>query len=210
MNTTNLIVEFLVIGIQVAIWISLLVLIFIGTDWLEFGKVKELGTAIIALLIAISYPIGIFVDNLADRILKNKDKKIRNKFINDEDKSIFRVRTLAGENSPLAELFSYQRMRIRISRSSFLNFSLISFMLPILFIVQFQKYFGSNLIWACLLTLIIGGLFTYLAYWTWKDVSKRYYRRYPEAEKLLIEKGLLNLKLQKTLPVRASKESGKK
>ncbi len=200
MNTTNLIVEFLVIGIQVAGWISLLILILTGTNWLEIGKVKEFVPAIIGLLIAISYPIGIFVDNFADYILGKKDKKIRNEFIKDKDKSILRVRTLAGENSPLAELFNYQRMRIRISRSSFINFLIISILLPIFFIVQLQKYFGSNLIWVCLLTLTIGVGFTYLAYWTWRDVSKCYYRRYPEAERLLKEKGLLSRKHHRLKP----------
>ncbi|HMS41321.1 MAG TPA: hypothetical protein PKE69_13910 [Pyrinomonadaceae bacterium] len=198
MNTTNLIVEFLVIGIQVAVWISLLILTFTGTNWLEFGKVKEFSTIIVGLLIAISYPIGVFVDNFADRILKKKDKKIRNEFIKDENKSILRVRTLAGENSPLDQLFNYQRMRIRISRSSFLNFLIISLMLPIFFIIQLPKYFGSNLVWVCLLTSAIGIGFTYLAYWTWKDVSKRYYRRYPEAEELLKERGLLKVSKDKS------------
>lgn len=194
MSTTNLIVEFLVIGIQVAIWISLSVLIFTGTDWLEFNKIKELGTAIIALLIAISYPIGIFVDNLADFFLSKEDKKMRNEFISDEDKSILRIRTLAGENSPVAELFSYQRMRIRISRSSFLNFLIITILLPILLLVRFGNYFGGSNSWLIILILAVSITFTFLAYWTWKDVTKKYYQRHSEAERILFKKASLTQK----------------
>src|SRR3954462_277360 len=137
MNTTDLIVEFLVIGIQVALWIALIFLLISGIDWLSAQNIKDFGAVIVALLIPISYPIGIFNDNFSDFLLKRWDNKYRAEFIKDESSSISRVRTLLNGDSPLSKLFEYQRMRIRISRSSSLNFSIIGVLLPIFIFKSF-------------------------------------------------------------------------
>lgn len=69
MNTTNLIVEFLIIGIQTSSWIILLLIVINGSDWLSWEKIKDIGTPIIGLILSISYPLGVIVDNFADILL---------------------------------------------------------------------------------------------------------------------------------------------
>jgi membrane protease YdiL (CAAX protease family) len=187
MNTTNLIVEFLVTGFQVAFWVILIFLIVFGVDWLTFEKSKDLGIPLIALLIPVAYPIGIFVDNLADFIFRKEDTKIRTKFITDKSNSITRVRTLSGADSPLTKLLEYQKMRIRISRSTFINFMIITLLIPPFIILKLEKILGDKTYVVFFTFFALSIAIVFLAFWTWKDITLRYYERIKKANALIAE-----------------------
>ncbi|HEX8163995.1 MAG TPA: hypothetical protein VF538_19145 [Pyrinomonadaceae bacterium] len=64
MSTTALIVEMVIVGFQALIWMSLIVLIVFGHDWIDISKLKDWATLISLGLIAISYTIGIIFNSL--------------------------------------------------------------------------------------------------------------------------------------------------
>ena len=126
MSTTDLLIEHLITGIQTAIWIILLSLTFSGIDetLMEFLKANE--TLVLFLTMALIYPLGIFVDNLSDKLLDWKDKQIRDKEFKDKvpkDLSVSKV-LLYAQDDKLSDFYAYIRMRIRISRSTFVNFGI--------------------------------------------------------------------------------------
>lgn len=188
MNTTNLIVEFLVIGIQVALWMTMLFLMIFGVNSFQAAKVENSGTLITAALIAVSYPIGIVIDNLADLLLKWKDYEIRrSENITDESQAIIRVRMFAEGDSLLAKQLEYQRTRIRLSRSTFINFILISLLSP--YLVYFRLNNDNVLLKNP--DCVAGFLFIFSAfialgsYITWQDITRKYYKRFCEADQYL-------------------------
>ncbi len=69
MNTTLLFVDLLISGVQVGIWLCLLVASFVGFDPAALKELKGWEVAIAAALLPILYPAGVFVDNLADDLL---------------------------------------------------------------------------------------------------------------------------------------------
>ena len=63
MGTTSLIVEMVIIGFQVLVWMVLIVLIVFGYDWVDFQKLKDWATILSVILIGASYTLGIVFDS---------------------------------------------------------------------------------------------------------------------------------------------------
>src|SRR3954466_1712965 len=125
MSTTALFVDLLIIGIQVATWLILLIFTVFDYRWFSLEYIKGSETAIAVMLLPMFYPIGIFIDNLADYVLHSWRDDIRKKSGLDEDQTITKLLTTLKDDK-LSEYFDYVRIRIRISRSSALNFMLIT------------------------------------------------------------------------------------
>lgn len=64
MGTTSLLVEIVIIGFQVLVWISLTVLTICGYKWIDLSSLKDWSAAIAVGLIAVSYTLGLIFDNL--------------------------------------------------------------------------------------------------------------------------------------------------
>lgn len=77
MKTTQIIIEHLIAGIQMLIWLSLLVFSVTGIEWLSIANLGINEPAAVAIAVAFVYPFGIIIDNFADLLLKRKEKKIR-------------------------------------------------------------------------------------------------------------------------------------
>ncbi len=114
MSTTALVAELLVIGVGAAIWLVLIVLTFLGFDWVEL---EDLSKAIgLIPAVAVVYLLGIVVDRVADKLFKPWSDKIRLR----QFSTIEAFQTARGEvyeRSPLRGLFEYSRSRLRICRS---------------------------------------------------------------------------------------------
>lgn len=186
MNTTNIIVEFLVIGIQVALWLAILILIIFGINFIECIDLKESATLVTAALVAVSYPIGIVVDNLADLFLKREDDEIRKKVNIDENSDAMTyVRISVTGDSLMGKLLEYQRMRIRLSRSTFLNFILIGILSPLFVVIRLNNILLENTSLAAGFLFIFCALIAIGAYITWQDTTRKYYKRFSEAEGII-------------------------
>jgi hypothetical protein len=68
MSTTALIVEIVIIGLQVLVWVYLVILLIFGRAWLDLSEFKEWTTIISLALVATSYTIGIIFNSLIGAI----------------------------------------------------------------------------------------------------------------------------------------------
>jgi ABC-type multidrug transport system fused ATPase/permease subunit len=167
MSTTLLMIEYLLTGILTACAI-LLGLHAFGLDlsWLRDPPIKsDLLIALVAC--AIVYPLGIFTDELADRLSKPWTDKLRENANLQLTQSVQSL--LAGADAVFARaLFDHKRSRIRIARSTALNLLLLvvvgSFALP------------KKLNWADTLALeLVLILLAGFACWTWHALQKSWF-----------------------------------
>ena len=186
MSTTSLIIEFLIIGIQVAIWLILMFLSIFGVDWFVFEKIKGFEIIIAALALPIVYPIGIFVDNLADSLLDKWNWKIRGEYIPEKSQSVIKLLVIA-KNEWLAAIFEYSRTRIRISRSTALNFLIITVILPTFIITRLDSLFGTYTWWVAALGFTTCALIMIFALWSWQHITHTLWRRLKYAYELFPE-----------------------
>ena len=88
LSTTELLVEHIISGILSLIWIFAIVLCFIDIEWSVIEIVKDYWAISAIIVTSISYPIGIGVDTVADRLLSGWDKKIKAKYYTDKSISV--------------------------------------------------------------------------------------------------------------------------
>lgn len=180
MKTTQIILEHLIAGIQASTWIVLVILTLFGFDWIDLEINQFQNTIAIAILLSFVYPFGIIVDNLADSLLKGREKKIRAS-IPGGGQSMRGLLTKTQDQG-LEEYFDYLRMRIRICRSAFLNIILITISLLLFTVIRLSSHLKVSLSAAIFSELIIGVALTTIAYYSWflltksfgKKISKRY------------------------------------
>jgi hypothetical protein len=175
MSTTAVLVEHLLSGVQAMVWFTLLTLSIFGFDWINPEKFKGFETAISFASLALIYPLGVFMDNLSDTLLAKRIKKLKLKHIKNEKLNIGNV--LDKASGPLSEYFTYTRMRIRVSRVTFLNFILITITLVTFTITRLNSILrestGSIIFWE-----IVTGLFVSLfAFWNWNVITNNYYEK---------------------------------
>jgi len=80
MNTTNLFVELVIIGIGAGVWLLLTLLCVFGYSWIPLEKIMTLPALIPTL--ALLYVLGIVVDRMADFAFQCWDKNLRQKHFN--------------------------------------------------------------------------------------------------------------------------------
>ena len=176
MSTTSLFVDLLISGIQVAMWLCLLVGCILGADPSVIGKIREWDTVLAILLLPVVYPVGIFIDNLADDLLGPISRRIRRRFLLDETSTVMK---LLSENKDdfLSRYFDYVRTRIRISRSSALNFALITLVGEFFIWLRWQPAFGGTRgVWMCMIASL-GGLLTALAIFSWYRITTTFSKK---------------------------------
>ncbi len=78
MSTTSVIIEHLICGIQSLIWIIFTVLTLTGFHWIDLEIFSKYVSQITLIALSIAYPLGIFIDEVADLLLGKRNKKIRN------------------------------------------------------------------------------------------------------------------------------------
>lgn len=78
MSTTEVLFEHLLGGIQAIIWVSLIILSALGIEWIDFENIKNFNYAFSLVALAFVYPLGVFMDNLSDKLLSRCEKKNKN------------------------------------------------------------------------------------------------------------------------------------
>ena len=175
MNTTNLFVELIVIGIGAATWIALFVFSFFGIGWVTSLETLFSFTVLIPAL-SVVYVLGIITDRIADFCFeKMRGNTLRSKWfqnIND----YYRSRRLVYTGSErLGDLLEYGRSRMRICRGWALNAVLILVSFNLFMSVQTPQIQNKPLLWlAASLTL---ALFAGGSYFAWLNLTVAEYRK---------------------------------
>ena len=184
MKTTQIILEHLIAGIQASTWIVLIILTLFGFDWIDLEVSQFQNTIGLAILLSFVYPFGIIVDNLADSLLKGREKRIRASITGGSQS--MRGLLTKTQDQGLEEYFDYLRMRIRICRSAFLNIILITISLLLFTIIRLAGHLKISLVAVIFSELIIGILLTGIAYYSWRlltqSFGKKIAKRYSELE----------------------------
>ncbi len=167
METTQLYIELIIIGLEGFIWMCTFLVDILG------NKATSVLTKILdnfsssLFLIGILYVIGVLVDRFADFVFQKKENAIRN------------VSGLRAKSSILvwkkygAEKYAeYSRTRVRILRASILNLPMIS----ISFILYTMKYLDKFYMLVIYIS-ILGTLFTYISWRSYNLSLKKYYEK---------------------------------
>ena len=176
LSTTELLVEHIISGILSLVWLSGIFFCFIDFDWSQFSITKEYWIILTLFITAIAYPVGIFVDTLADKILSRQDLSIKRKYYTNPTINILHMIKRANDSN-ITSYFTYNRFKSRIARSSFLNFLLISIIFPIF--LSFN-YTGVGISKPFTLGIVIVLIFLLLAassLYVWKETSYTIHKR---------------------------------
>jgi len=185
MNTTDLFVELVIIGVGVITWIIFLLLAVFGCEGIDsLNDTMALAGAIPFL--ALIYVFGIVFDRLADTLFgRYWGHVLRNRFF-ESDLAYFEARQtiyLHAEHS--GRQLEYGRSRLRICRSSAINFVLIALTsfpfgwacVPLAFVVKFVVV--SVLFW---------GLSAIATWLVWYKLTVSEYKKVKEQAEYLSRK----------------------
>jgi len=179
MSTTALFVDFLIIGVQAGVWLAMLVLTIIGYNPINPTDIKGWETIVSVISLAFVYPLGLLVDQSADRLLLGKTKRLRAKILGNQTITILEL-LLKAKDTRLTGYFDYLRIRIRISRSTMLNFTFAAIIAPTYLMIRNPLNMEQVGLYAALVG--IGCLLiARFAYTTWHQVSEQNFTRLIEA-----------------------------
>ena len=185
MSTTALIIEYLVIGIQAILWLASIILLFFGSDWFNIEKIKGFETIGSFLILPILYAIGMFIDTVSDRILEAWTLSIKKKCLQDKSHSVIHL-LLKSKDEWLSSYIDYNRGKLRVLRSSALNFLLISTSLPIATGLRLQGLLGNHTRFVVGFEVLLGAALTGLAIWSWKKITYTFYEHMKTAYDALL------------------------
>jgi len=186
MTTTNVFAELLIIGVETLAWIALLILCLFGYDWIDFSIFNNLAIAI--PLAAFTYVLGIIMDRVSDTLLAGADHAIRQKVLGERAAQSFaslRIYILA-QSPHLSTDLDYLRSRLRIMRSSMINFGLLA-ILAAVFILSRLPIPPPTRYFVAATTFLLGVLLASLSHYAWRASSITYYLRLQTAFALLPE-----------------------
>jgi hypothetical protein len=176
MSTTSLFVDLLIIGIQVAVWLLLLFLSLFGIHWIDLDKVKGWEATIGVLLLPLVYPVGVFVDHLADSLLTRWRERIRAKHLKGEPRTVMDL-LMPAKDDKLSAYYDYLRIRIRISRSSAFNFAMIAVLFPIFAVVRLGSVAGVSSGFVAVAVALASAAVAGLALYTWVGLTHGFYEK---------------------------------
>ena len=184
MTTTNVFAELLIIGIETLGWIALLILSLFGYAWIDFSIFNNLVIAI--PLAAAAYVLGIMMDRVSDVLLAGADHKIRKNVLGERVAQSFpQLRIYILAKSPfLSTDLDYLRSRLRIMRSSIVNFGLLA-ITAAAFILSRAPVSVNTKFSAAATAFLAGVIFASLSFYAWRASSITYYLRLQTAFALL-------------------------
>lgn len=189
MTTTVLFIEHLITGLQSFIWLLLLTFSITGYSWFRFDLFKGFELFISFIALAIIYPIGIFIDNIADDLFKKWSLKIRDKIMSKEKveyESLTVMKILYHSNDDfLKNYLGYIRTRIRISRSTALNFLIITILSVIFTITRLNNLKVINLWGLIIIEIFIGLLIVMISTISWYRITQVFAKQIAHAYKMI-------------------------
>ena len=180
MQTTNLFVELLLIGLGAAIWVLLLGNVFgVGlADLQQLSGKNEIAWT--AMAIGFLYILGILTDRFADHLMDKRNRKLLNQVYGDDYDQLVKDRAfLFKESSPLVDNMAYGRSRMRICRGWILN------LLPILILGNIHIIVGGNPFLKILFFNIFGLLLWYGFFFAWEKLTLKEYGKIKKISQIL-------------------------
>ena len=177
MNTTNLFVELIVIGVGAAIWLALFALSVFGYTWVPIERLLSPAAAV--FILAVIYVIGIISDRLADTVFEWVWRDdLRGAYFKDNSEYYNARRSILTHSERLSDLLEYGRSRLRICRGWALNAILIAIALNTFLWTKLSSrpatwsisIFGS-------ISLVV---FALAAWFAWKKLVENEYRKIKE------------------------------
>lgn len=122
MATTNLIVDYLIIGVSSLAWMLPVLLIVISDQWL--CKLTDFGIATSFALLGGAYVLGISMSRFADDLTSRRNNKIRDEIFGKDAEPTYhsRLNLIILNSESATEYLSYRRSMIRITRACAVNF----------------------------------------------------------------------------------------
>lgn len=165
METTQLYIELIIIGLESFAWISICVINIIGNKVLSYYSNILNNFSSSLLLVGILYIIGVLIDRLADIIFQKSEDNIRNAS-GLKAKSTF----LIWKKYDAMKYSDYTRSKIRILRASIINIPLLTMSVTWCILKYFKE---PNTI--LIFILFLGIFFTYISWRSYGLSVKRYY-----------------------------------
>ena len=171
MNTTNLFVELIVIGIGTLFVLIFMILSVFGYEWIPWDKITS-STMLIPLL-SVTYLLGIIIDRLADQIYRKWNRKLRlNHFSSNEEYHEARTYVYQFASERIISLFLYGRSRLRISRAWSLNCILLTMTIPLFICTRLSQIPNKIRISIIIFSIILFGLGAIVTCLTWNKLAK--------------------------------------
>lgn len=190
MNTTNLFVELLVIGLGPLILLWVLAALVIGpsaTDGLII-LVSESPLAVIIPALGVTYVLGIVADRLADRVYAaGMARRVRHRYFDSDDAYHHARRTIVVHAEAMYRIRQYGRSRMRIARGWALNIVLLFIPSTLLALRAFDTV-SVLLLVAVMLVVWLGAVFS------WHSIMHSEYEKIREGAAFVrgeLERGLL-------------------
>lgn len=122
MATTNLIVDFLVIGIVSLIWLSPIAILIFDIKWLN--NLLNMGAGGLPFILGIVYILGISVSRFADDVTSRWDDKWKDKIFGKGTKPSYhsKLNFVIAQSQSASDYLSYRRSIIRVSRACAVSF----------------------------------------------------------------------------------------
>jgi len=179
MTTTAVFAEMLVAGIEAAVWMVLLALAIAQphkSDLSRLASFKDFGALVATFVLALSYGLGIVIDRVADSIFEKIFGKAN------KAQALMRLQVL-GRGDKVTDFLEYIRTRIRVARSTTLNFALTSVAAP-LFLVRCTEASRDQIL---MTALVLAGL-TIMGAFTAARIGKTYDERLKQAAAMRFRK----------------------
>ena len=176
LSTTELLVEHIISGILSLLWILVLVFTFTGLDLSIFPVIKVFWALFAIVITAIAYPIGIFIDALADKMLDSWNNKIKAKNnLPDHFSMIMLINKMNDDN--VRSYFTYNRFKLRVARSSFVNFSMIAVSGFLFLLIRGSELGIGASLKIGLTVLVVFGILSLASLFLWREIAVTTHRR---------------------------------
>ena len=178
LSTSELLVEHIISGILSLVWIIAIVLCVVGIDPKMIEVTQRYWGLLAVVTTAIAYPIGIFVDTVADKILHRRDNRIKEKYGLTPDQNLmnFFQKTTTNTSNTI-HYFTYNRSKTRVARSSFLNFALIAIAGALFVFIRGNSMGIENVVKIGLTTFILFAALSFTAFVLWREIANTVHRR---------------------------------
>lgn len=122
MATTNLIVDFLVIGLVSLIWLGPISAIVLDVN--SINDVTNLPTIVLPFILGLAYILGISVSRFADDLTDRWNDKFRNEIFGANAKPSYhaQLNLVIAKSESASEYLGYRRSVIRTARACAINF----------------------------------------------------------------------------------------
>lgn len=177
MNTTSILVDILIVGIQVMIWILGFFFSFISNPTQFINGFEKSPTLYSLIFIVFAYTIGIMFEHLITKFFVLFLKSEEEKTLYDKNSII----EILGSDIEIHKFLDNHYERLRIARGTLFNLPFITIS-ACCFICTNNVTIKISSCTALIIIITVGILFTLLAFISWKSRNDKYLKYIKETE----------------------------